>query len=66
MSLTPCLLSGPNRSVQVVQALELGEEIGGVVITPISMQSIREAPMLGRRNRPGADKARVPLCSWPC
>jgi tRNA dimethylallyltransferase len=53
------LIAGPTASGKSRQALELAEEIGGVVINADSMQVYREAPILTAQPSE-ADKARVP------
>ncbi|MFO1248335.1 MAG: tRNA (adenosine(37)-N6)-dimethylallyltransferase MiaA [Alphaproteobacteria bacterium] len=53
------LIAGPTASGKSQAALELAEQIGGVVINADSMQVYREAPILTAQ--PGeADKAQVP------
>jgi tRNA dimethylallyltransferase len=59
MTVDAVLIAGPTASGKSRQALELAEEIGGVVINADSMQVYREAPILTAQ--PCAeDKARVP------
>jgi tRNA dimethylallyltransferase len=53
------LIAGPTASGKSRQALELAEEIGGVVINADSMQVYREAPILTAQPS-NADRARVP------
>jgi tRNA dimethylallyltransferase len=53
------LIAGPTASGKSAAALELAEEIGGVVINADSMQVYREAPILTAQPS-AADKARVP------
>ncbi len=53
------LIAGPTASGKSAAALELAEEIGGVVINADSMQVYREAPILTAQPS-DADKARVP------
>jgi tRNA dimethylallyltransferase len=59
MSYDAVLIAGPTASGKSRQALELAEEIGGVVINADSMQVYREAPILTAQPSE-ADKARVP------
>lgn len=59
MKIDAVLIAGPTASGKSAAALELAEEIGGVVINADSMQVYREAPTLTAQ--PSAeDKARVP------
>jgi tRNA dimethylallyltransferase len=53
------LIAGPTASGKSAAALELAEQIGGVVINADSMQVYREAPILTAQPSE-ADKARVP------
>ena len=53
------LIAGPTASGKSAAALDLAEEIGGVVINADSMQVYREAPILTAQPS-DADKARVP------
>ena len=53
------LIAGPTASGKSRAALELAEEIGGVVINADSMQVYREAPILTAQPS-DTDKARVP------
>jgi len=59
MTVDAVLIAGPTASGKSAAALELAEEIGGVVINADSMQVYREAPILTAQ--PSAqEKARVP------
>src|SRR5580700_6545646 len=59
MTFDAVLIAGPTASGKSAAALELAEDIGGVVINADSMQVYREAPILTAQ--PSAqDKARVP------
>ncbi len=59
MKFDAVLIAGPTASGKSAAALELAEEIGGVVINADSMQVYREAPILTAQPS-DADKARVP------
>ncbi|MBA2589556.1 MAG: tRNA (adenosine(37)-N6)-dimethylallyltransferase MiaA [Alphaproteobacteria bacterium] len=58
MKFDAVLIAGPTASGKSAAALELAEEIGGVVINADSMQVYREAPILTAQPS-DADKARV-------
>jgi tRNA dimethylallyltransferase len=59
MEIDAVLIAGPTASGKSVAALELAEEMGGVIINADSMQVYREAPILTAQ--PGAvERARVP------
>jgi tRNA dimethylallyltransferase len=59
MKVDAVLIAGPTASGKSAAALELAEEIGGMVINADSMQVYREAPILTAQPSE-ADKARVP------
>ena len=59
MKFDAVLIAGPTASGKSAAALELAEEIGGVVINADSMQVYREAPILTAQPS-AADRARVP------
>ncbi|HEY2009664.1 MAG TPA: tRNA (adenosine(37)-N6)-dimethylallyltransferase MiaA [Rhizomicrobium sp.] len=59
MKFDAVLIAGPTASGKSAAALELAEEIGGVVINADSMQVYREAPILTAQPSE-ADRARVP------
>jgi tRNA dimethylallyltransferase len=59
MSFDAVLIAGPTASGKSAAALELAEQIGGVVINADSMQVYREAPILTAQPL-AQDKARVP------
>jgi tRNA dimethylallyltransferase len=59
MEFDAVLIAGPTASGKSVAALELAEEIGGVIINADSMQVYREAPILTAQPS-AAERARVP------
>ena len=59
MKFDAVLIAGPTASGKSAAALELAEQIGGVVINADSMQVYREAPILTAQPS-AADKARAP------
>src|SRR5215469_3162770 len=59
MGFDAVLIAGPTASGKSAAALELAEEIGGVVINADSMQVYREAPILTAQPS-AAEQARVP------
>jgi tRNA dimethylallyltransferase len=59
MKFDAVLIAGPTASGKSAAALELAEDIGGVVINADSMQVYREAPILTAQPS-AADKARAP------
>lgn len=59
MEFDAVLIAGPTASGKSVAALELAEEIGGVIINADSMQVYREAPILTAQPSQ-SDKRRVP------